>query len=356
MLQIFVNTTNYVQFVSDEQRFPNKEEIKSILIRTWAKRQQKENGQNDKNKIDDQSENNISDMETKHAVGKWSTNWFEQFYLLLIRACKHRKGGIISKIRFSEMTSVAIISGLIWFQMDKRERNISDWVGSIFFINTYVLFCTMFVSIVHFPLEKDVIKRERQSGTYRLSAYYFAKLLAELPVDIILPIWSVTIAYWMIGINNNFVAFLLYLLTTILGVAAANAFGTFLGCCLTALDRAITAMAVCGWFMLLCGGFYIQENEIPDWISWLKYVSFMRYMYYIVLYIIFTDAQFECDNPSAFGKCNENSNVTLNRSDILDYLQIDEPVWQSAIFLVISVIVWHCLAYYFLRRSTSIHQ
>ena len=286
---------------------------------------------------------------------KWSTNWFEQFYLLLIRAGKHRKGHNLSKIKVVEMTSVAVISGLIWFQMDKRERNINDWVGSLFFINVYVQFMTMYRGVVHFPVEKDVIKRERQSGTYRLSAYYFSKLLAELPVDMVLPIWSVTIAYWMIGINNNFGVFLLYLLAMILGVAAANAFGTFLGCCVKVFDRAMTLMAVCGLFMMLCGGFYIPENEMPDWIGWLKYVSFMRYIYLIILNIVLIDNQFTCEDPSAFSKCNDNSDESLNRSDILDYLQVDEPVWQSVVFLMISLVVWHYLAYSFLRRSTSVH-
>ena len=83
----------------------------------------------------------------------------------------------------------------------------------------------MFRGISYFPSEKPVIKRERQSGCYRLSAYYASKILSEFPVDIILPGLMVGVYFWLVGFGDNIGSFILYELATFLGVFAANAYG-----------------------------------------------------------------------------------------------------------------------------------
>ena len=167
--------------------------------------------------------------------------------------------------------------------------------------------------------------------------------------------WAVTIVYWMVRVNDSFGYFLLFVLAMILGVAAANAFGTFIGCCVSNFEDALTALAVLGLLMMLTGSFYVPEDEIPDWISWIRYISFMRYVYLITLGIVMNDIEFDCADPSQFEVC-ENTNVNvIVKNDLLDYLAIDEPLYQSLLFLFITLIVWHLLAYYFLRKNTAIH-
>ena len=153
----------------------NKEEIKKHLIECWSKKQAIiDEEMNQKYKNDTNNINNIKDSNNNNDTihEKWPTNWLEQFYLLLYRAMKHRRGHNLQASKFIELTAVAVITGLIWFQMKKTETNINDWVAALFFINVYIQFMTMYRGVVHFPVERSVIKRERQSGTYRLSAYY----------------------------------------------------------------------------------------------------------------------------------------------------------------------------------------
>ena len=68
--------------------------------------------------------------------------------------------------------------------------------------------------------ERTVVNKERAGGYYRLSAYYFAKMVSELPLVILQPTLFLTIVYWMGGLNKS-VAFLgslfLLLLTTLAG-------------------------------------------------------------------------------------------------------------------------------------------
>ena len=80
----------------------------------------------------------------------------------------------------------------------------------------------MYFGVVHFPTEKLVIKKERQSGAYRLSAYYISKILAETPVDILIPLTGLTIFFWLAGFSKYFVAFILYMLASVLGTFFLN--------------------------------------------------------------------------------------------------------------------------------------
>ena len=58
--------------------------------------------------------------------------------------------------------------------------------------------------------DEGVVKRERKSGIYRLSAYFLAVLTTEIPVVIIASIIYITVAYWMVKLTQaatNFIAF-----------------------------------------------------------------------------------------------------------------------------------------------------
>lgn len=72
------------------------------------------------------------------------------------------------------------------------------------------------VSEFHFwwnvvPAEKSIVRRERSSGTYNVSAYISGKMLAELPLDLFFPILFSCIAYYMIGLNVRFLLLLVSL-------------------------------------------------------------------------------------------------------------------------------------------------
>jgi ATP-binding cassette subfamily G (WHITE) protein 2 len=43
-----------------------------------------------------------------------------------------------------------------------------------------------------------VLAKERSTGSYRLSAYFMGKVLAETPLELVMPIMFSLITYWMV--------------------------------------------------------------------------------------------------------------------------------------------------------------
>ncbi len=106
--------------------------------------------------------------------------------------------------------------------MERTEENLQDWMGATFFLQIYLGFSTMYRGVVHFPNERKVITKERQSGAYRLSSYFISKLIAEFPLDLFLPLFAATIFYWMVGLADDPFIFILYILVSALGIFVAK--------------------------------------------------------------------------------------------------------------------------------------
>lgn len=64
---------------------------------------------------------------------------------------------------------MAIIVGLVWFQVPQTEPAIADRYGFIFFLVVYWGFQPLIGALNTFAVERVIIQKERASGSYRLS-------------------------------------------------------------------------------------------------------------------------------------------------------------------------------------------
>jgi len=48
-----------------------------------------------------------------------------------------------------------------------------------------------------------VLNKERDTGTYRLSSYFLAKVFAETPLDLVLPLFFGCITYWVVRCGHS---------------------------------------------------------------------------------------------------------------------------------------------------------
>lgn len=67
-----------------------------------------------------------------------------------------------------------------------------------------------------------MLMKERSAGMYKLSAYFAARNITDLPLDLILPIFFMLIVHCMVGMQPSFTAFFVTLLAVFLSIVAAQ--------------------------------------------------------------------------------------------------------------------------------------
>lgn len=135
--------------------------------------------------------------------------------------------------------------------------------------------------------------KEQASGMYRLSSYFLARMVGDLPMELVLPTAFTVITYWMGGLKPTAMKFILTLLVILYNVLVSQGLGQALGAILMDVKQATTMASVTMLTFLLAGGYYIQH--IPPFIAWLKYVSFSYYCYKLLLGVQYDEEDYyEC--------------------------------------------------------------
>uniref|UniRef100_H2Z6N0 ABC transporter domain-containing protein n=1 Tax=Ciona savignyi TaxID=51511 RepID=H2Z6N0_CIOSA len=307
----------------------------------------------------DPSLTDVSEEEDTDA--RWSTSFFTQFKVLTQRSFIQGKYRFLSKLKFIKTIGVALICGLLWFQIGRghvKEVEVNDITSCLFFVTLFNSFNSLFDILMVFPSEREVINKERMSGSYRLSAYYLAKSVSELPLSIILPSISTFIIYWMAGLNgfNEAWAFFGTWFVMILITIGMQSLGMFIGTATMDFDHSLVlAIFMMITFMLL-GGFYIKN--IPSWLHWMRYVSPFQYSWALMLYFEFDSNQRVLCDPenSMYPSCAINvtappSNETrfVEFGDILAANRADVPAWACVCSLIGTLIFFRVIGYVLLR-------
>nr|CAD1819349.1 unnamed protein product [Ananas comosus var. bracteatus] len=221
-----------------------------------------------------ESSNQYEEKEADKTANQWCTSWWEQFHVLLERDLKERKHESFSGLKIAQVIITALLAGFLWLQSGGHAQ---DQIGLLFFITGFWNFFPIFQAIFTFPQERMMLTKERLSRMYRLSSYFMARLVGDLPMELILPTISITIMYWMGGLKPAAASYFMLLFVTLLSVLVSQGLGLALGALVMELKAATTLASVLMLCFMLAGGYYVQK--VPPFIAWIKYVSVSFYTF-----------------------------------------------------------------------------
>ncbi|KAL8171957.1 hypothetical protein V2J09_023761 [Rumex salicifolius] len=213
----------------------------------------------------------------KQESAKWATSWYQQFTVLLQRNLKEKRHEAFSKLKIAQILVIAFLSGLLWWKSD----DLQDQMGLLFFYSSFWCYFPLFGAIFTFPPERSMLIKERSSGTYRLSSYFVAQTISDLPMELVLPIAYVVIVYFMAGLKPTPTAFFYNLFSILLCVLVSQGLGLALGAVFLNQKNATVLAAVLTLGFQLVGGYFVRH--VPGFIGWIKYASIMQYTYKLML-------------------------------------------------------------------------
>ncbi|OIT00942.1 PREDICTED: ABC transporter G family member 25 [Nicotiana attenuata] len=207
------------------------------------------------------------------------SNWFNQFSILLQRGLKERRHETFNYLRVFQVIAASLLAGSMWWHSDYTD--IQDRLGLLFFISIFWGVFPSFNAVFAFPQERAIFVKERASGMYTLSSYFMARIIGDLPMDLILPTLFLAITYWMTGLKPQLLAFLLTLLVLLSYVIVSQGLGLALGALIMDAKQASTVVTVTMLAFVLTGGFYV--HKVPACLAWIKYISTTFYCYRLLI-------------------------------------------------------------------------
>lgn len=134
--------------------------------------------------------------------------------------------------------------------------------------------------ILIFPDERPVFLREVNNNMYSVSAYFFGKVIAELPASILTPVIYGCIVYFSIGLSTVYAyKFPIYLGLLILIYSASGSYALIISTLFADKQLAVTLTPILIIPFMLFAGFFVNQDNIPIWLIEFQYLSFFKYGY-----------------------------------------------------------------------------
>ncbi|GAB4844815.1 ABC transporter G member 25 [Ancistrocladus abbreviatus] len=285
----------------------------------------------------------VRSHEQKEGIKTRISTWFDHFTILLHRSLKERRHESFNSLRILQVFAAAMLGGIMWWHSDYRA--IQDRLGLIFFFSIFWGVFPSFNAVFAFPQDRAIFTKERAAGMYTLSPYFMARIVGDLPMELVLPVVFVSVIYWMTDLKPELVAFLLTQAVVIGYVLVAQGLGLAVGAIIMDAKKASTLVTVIMLAFVLTGGFYVQK--IPRSFAWIKYISCTFYCYRLLIYVQYGDGK----KISSLLGCSQHwSSDAASCRFIQDSVAGQISMLTSIVVLLFMFVGFRLLAYFALRR------
>ncbi|XP_058807743.1 ATP-binding cassette sub-family G member 1-like [Phymastichus coffea] len=279
---------------------------------------------------------------------------FSRFWVLL-RRCMIQlfRDWTVTHLKLLVHVLVAILLGLLYVDAGSDgSKTISN--VCFFLVNSvYICYTSLMPAVLKFPSELPVLRKERFNNWYKLSTYYAAFLVSNIPVQVMFVVVYTATAYFMSSQPPDLHRFLMFLAITVLVALIAEGFGLFLGTTVNPINGTfLGAITTCA--ALVFAGFLVLFNHMPRFMYWLTYTSYLRYALEAMVQAIygFNRPNLPCpvdDDMTDMTYCQ----FRMPKAIIKELAMTDVDYWFNFTILFVHFVVLRFVAYATLKRKLS---
>ncbi|XP_067681293.1 ATP-binding cassette sub-family G member 8-like [Haliotis asinina] len=242
-------------------------------------------------------------------------------------------------IQFLQALSMSLILGFVFFELKRDQLSLRDHFGLLYMISVMYPYMIVLDVIGQCHKERRYLYFELQDKLYSVGAYYFAKLLSELPFHTFYVTVYTIPMYFLADLEQDPWIFLKVFAIVFISVYCSRSLAMFSASLMPTFQ--ISGFFAQSFFsiFIMSAGFFINLDNILFWLRWVADVSYLRWGFEGLCLVVVSPLNFTCDGiPEAF--CVQTGEEAMSM-----YAFRDEQVWEAVVGIGGSIFVF--LSLYF---------
>ena len=225
------------------------------------------------------TENNIDFSYSSKPIPYFQSNFkpslFEVFSICLKRSFMNaRRNPMLFAVKIVQAIFMGTILALLFRDLGYGRTQVVNRKGLLYFITTNIVMTGALANCLTFPIERPIMIKDYKEGLYGVVPYFLSKIIAELPMIILITLLYSLICYFATDLNlesaDKFFTFygILFLLSL-----SGMSIGNFSGSISVDFEAATVFSPVFSAPFMLFGGFFSNTNSLSVAFEWIKYIS-----------------------------------------------------------------------------------
>ncbi|KAI4495840.1 hypothetical protein M0802_008246 [Mischocyttarus mexicanus] len=240
---------------------------------------------------------------------------------------------------------LSLIFGLFFKSIGNESTKVISNIGFLMVLLIYINYTNMMPSVLKFPLEIGILKKEQFNNWYNLKTYFFALLIANLPIQLLFTLIVCIISYVLSDQPLDLNRILMFIGISILTTLIADSFGLIIGSTINPVNGTFVSVIISCVFMMLTG-FFVLFNHMHKYIYYFSYLSYLRYSLNGLV-----DSIYGYDREKLNCPILTYCYYRIPQTIFHDMGMANGGYWADVIILFVNFFFYRTVAYYALRRN-----
>ncbi|XP_014226922.1 ATP-binding cassette sub-family G member 4-like isoform X2 [Trichogramma pretiosum] len=210
--------------------------------------------------------------------GAQATSQSHQLKVLMQRGwIKVKRDTTLTYLRMLVNILTGMMLGSLFIGAGNDATRIHQNYNLLFGCLIHHMMSTQMLTVLTFPQEMNILKKEHFNRWYSLKAYYTSITLLDIPVSVVSCFFFSVVIYFMSDQphENNW-RFPMFFVTSLFVVFVAQSFGLMIGACCDVVNGTFLAPTL-SVPMMMFAGFGVMISDLPAYLHWGSYISYLRY-------------------------------------------------------------------------------
>ncbi|XP_057662117.1 ATP-binding cassette sub-family G member 1-like isoform X1 [Diorhabda carinulata] len=274
--------------------------------------------------------------------------WKRFFTLLRKNAIQLYRDWTISQLRVLLHFLIGLILGFTFQSCGRDATKIFSNLGFLQFGIVYLTYTSMMPAVLKFPSELVILKKENFNNWYKLSTYYAAFLVFDIPQQVLYSLVYCLGSYFISDQPLEIIRFTMVFTVLTLSSLSASGVGLIIGT-LTDPINGIFFGSIILAVMISFGGFVIIFTHMSKVMYYFTYISYISFSTEGLMQAVYGFNRAPLNCPEEADYCHLTSS-----EDLLKSMGMESPnYWLDVGYLCCAFIFFRTIAFVTLRRKLS---